>query len=117
MIGVIPDIPGLASRHFPSWRKAVAASDLPFALTRRLFAAAIGKALRGREGEIYFDEFITLPGREIHGHTAGTVSAASKSPTSTPVSDSSRNTRLIGTPTDRPRMTRVSVCVPTASAM
>lgn len=65
MIGVIPDIPGLASRHFPSWRKAVAASDLPFALTRRLFAAAIGKALRGREGEIYFDEFITLPGREI----------------------------------------------------
>jgi acetyl esterase len=65
VIGVIPDIPGLASRHFPSWRKAVAASDLPFALTRRLFAAAIGKHLRGREGESYFDEFITLPGREI----------------------------------------------------
>lgn len=65
MIGFIPDIPGIATRHFPAWRKAVAGSDLPFALTRRLFAAAIGKQLRGRAGEIYFDEFITLPGREI----------------------------------------------------
>lgn len=65
MIGVIPDIPGLATRHFPTWRKAVGESDFPFALTRRLFAAAIGKALRGRDGEIHFDEFITLPGREI----------------------------------------------------
>jgi acetyl esterase len=65
VIGFIPDIPGLATRHFPTWRKAVAGSDFPFALTRRLFAAAIGKHLRGRDGEIYFDEFITLPGREI----------------------------------------------------
>ncbi len=65
MIGLISDIPALATRHFPSWRKAVEASEIPFALTRRLFAAAIGKELRGREGEIYFDEFITLPGREI----------------------------------------------------
>lgn len=65
MIGLIADIPGLASRHFPTWRKAVEASDIPFALTRRLFAAAIGKDLRGRDGEIYFDEFITVPGREI----------------------------------------------------
>lgn len=65
MIGFIADIPGLASRHFPTWRKAVEASESPFVLTRRLFAAAIGKHLRGRDGEIYFDEFITLPGREI----------------------------------------------------
>lgn len=65
MIGLIPDIPGLATRHFPSWRRAVESSDIPFALTRRLLAAAVGKHLRGREGDSYFDEFITLPGREI----------------------------------------------------
>lgn len=65
MIGLIPDIPGLATRHFPTWRRAVEISDIPFALTRRLLAAAVAKHLRGREGEIYFDEFITLPGREI----------------------------------------------------
>ena len=65
MIGFIPDIPGLATQHFPAWRKAVAGSDVPFALTRRIFAAAIGKSLRGCEGENYFDEFITLPGCEI----------------------------------------------------
>lgn len=65
MIGLIPDIPGLATRHFPTWRRAVEISDIPFALTRRLLAAAVGKHLRGREGENYFDEFITLPGREI----------------------------------------------------
>lgn len=65
MIGLIPDIPGLATRHFPTWRRAVEISDFPFALTRRLLAAAVGKDLRGREGDSYFDEFITLPGREI----------------------------------------------------
>lgn len=65
MIGFIADIPGLATRHLPTWRRAVEASDIPFALTRRLLAAAIGKHLRGRDGESYFDEFITLPGREI----------------------------------------------------
>ena len=50
-------------------------------------------------------------------HTAGTVTAASTSPTSRPVKDSSRKTRRIGTPTERPRMTSASVWVPTASAM
>lgn len=65
MIGLIPNIPALATRHFPTWRRAVEVSDIPFALTRRLLAAAIGKDLRGREGDIYFDEFITVPGREI----------------------------------------------------
>lgn len=66
VIGFIRDIDAIASRHLPTWRKAVAESDVPFALTRRLFAIAIGQHLRGQEaGRDYIDEFVTLPGREI----------------------------------------------------
>jgi acetyl esterase len=65
VIGVIPDVAGLTTQHFPAWRKAVEDSNIPFALTRRFFAAAIGRSLRGQDAEAYFDEFITLPGREI----------------------------------------------------
>jgi len=70
MIGDIPDIDEIASRHLPLWQKATAANpSSSFVLTRRLLAAAIGHDLRVAESpnarRNHFDEYITLPGREI----------------------------------------------------
>ncbi len=52
------------------------------------------------------------PNRSVNGRKA----QASTAPISTPVMPSRRTRWLTGTPTDNPRTTTVTVCVPTASA-
>ena len=49
-------------------------------------------------------------------HTTRYVTAPMSRPSTSPVSVSSRNARRIDAPTDIPRITSASVCVPTASA-
>jgi hypothetical protein len=47
----------------------------------------------------------------------GKIATERSTPTTMPVRSSSRNMRRTATPTERPRITSVSVWVPTASAM
>lgn len=66
MIGEIPDIDDIASRHLPRWREATHDPSYSFVLRRRLQATAIGQHFRaGETVRDYLDEYITLPGREI----------------------------------------------------
>lgn len=66
MIGAVSDIDEIDLGLFPHWREVAQDPNTPFALRRRLLAAAMERHIHAAEApRDYVDEYVTVPGRDI----------------------------------------------------